>query len=70
VKITVDENGNVEPVGAADLLATVNEFTTLTEGQPVSDKAEVRTFQCASCNQAFEARAGRVSIHECKFQAT
>lgn len=66
MKITVDENGHVEPAGAAHILAIVNETTTITEGKPISEKVEWRTFQCGFCNHAFEARAGRVTIHECE----
>lgn len=66
MKITIDEEGNVEPGGAAHILAIVNETTNVTEGSPMSEKVAWRTFQCSYCNHAFEARAGRVTTHECE----
>ncbi len=66
MKITVDESGNVEPAGAAHILAIVNETTDVTEGRPMSEKVAWRTFQCSYCNHAFEARAGNVTTHECE----
>jgi len=67
MKITIDEEGNVEPRGAAHILAIVNEAANVPEGGgPLPEKVAWRVFQCSYCNHSFEARAGSVTTHECE----
>jgi hypothetical protein len=66
MKITIDEQGNVEPRGAANLLAAVNQAVSVPEGGDIpKTPVSVRAFQCATCNESFEAQAGQVTVHEC-----
>lgn len=66
MKITINEQGNVEPRGAAHLLAAAGEAVSVADGVDIPETpVSERTFQCATCDQMFEARAGKVTLHEC-----
>lgn len=67
MQITVDEQGNVEPRGAAIMLTEINQAFSLPEGgEPVpKTPASVRAFQCEACKETFEALAGKVTVHNC-----
>ena len=67
MRITIDENGNIDPPNSADLLAVVpQEWSKLPEGDAVPDSADViRTFQCRAHDHIFEARSGQVTVHAC-----
>lgn len=65
MKITIDENGNVEPAGSAELLSKVGQTQTLRDGVDISNDVSARIFQCSYCEKVIEAPAGQVTTHEC-----
>ncbi len=65
MKITIDENGNVETAGAAELLAAVGQTQILRDGVDISNDVSVRIFQCSHCEKTIVAPDGQVTIHEC-----
>jgi len=66
MKITIDENGNITPEGAAELLAAIGEWERLREGVGISDTVSGRTFQCTHCGKTFTAPAGKETTHDCE----
>ena len=65
MRIIVDENGNVSPQGAAELLSEVGVGQNLQEGVDSSNGVSVRNFQCIECENVFECPAGEMTVHEC-----
>lgn len=66
MRITVDEQGNIDPPNSAGIVSIVNEAVGVTDGGPIPESPVAwRTFQCNECNAVFEARAGTSATHDC-----
>jgi hypothetical protein len=66
MKITVDEQGKIDPPNSAGILSIVNESATVPEGGAIPETPIAwRNFQCNECNGTFEARAGQTTVHDC-----
>jgi hypothetical protein len=63
MRVTIQEDGRIEPPDAAQLLLT--EHQQVTNADFTKGDANMRTFICPECRENFEAVPGRVTVHDC-----
>ncbi len=68
-RITIDEQGNVDPPGAAYVETILRRPTEhITAGPhnlPPNAPAATVQYQCRRCDRSFWATAGQVTVHDC-----
>lgn len=62
MRITIHDDGRVEPADAAALLLT--EYLQELSGDVERDPS-IRTFVCSGCGENIEAVAGKTMVHVC-----
>ncbi len=68
-RITIEEQGNVDPPGAAYvetmLRRPAEHFTARPHNLPPHAPAVTVQYQCRRCDRSFSAIVGRVTVHDC-----